>query len=97
MYPPRPGTSRATPPPRVPRTPEIVFQPKVYQGLRRGIDLIANALRPTLGPLPRLVVVERNDRRSSPEILDDGGTIARRIIQVKKAGPMMLAPCFSGI
>ena len=83
MYPRRPGGPGSPPPPPVPRKPKIVFQPQVSHGIMVGVDLIANALRPTLGPLPRLVGIERAVHQSSPEILDDGGTIARRIIQVK--------------
>ncbi len=83
MYPSRPGMPGSPPPRPIPRKAQIVFQPRVYQGLKHGIDLIANALRPTLGPLPRLVGIAKTTRQSSPEILDDGGTIARRIIQVK--------------
>jgi chaperonin GroEL len=55
----------------------------VYHDLKQGIDLIANVLRPTLGPLPRLVAISRITDDKSPELLDDGGLIARRIIQVK--------------
>jgi chaperonin GroEL len=80
MYPNRPGSA---PPRPKPRKPGIVFQPRVYHDLKQGIDLIANLLRPTLGPLPRLVAIARIMGDQSPEFLDDGGTIARRIIQVK--------------
>ncbi len=62
------------------QTPRIVFQPKTAQGLRRGINQIADAVRPTLGPLPRLVAVSRADSDKAPELLDNGGMIARRII-----------------
>ena len=40
--------------------------------------MIVDAIRPTLGPLPRLVVMEGQRRTDLPEFLDDGATIARR-------------------
>jgi chaperonin GroEL len=65
------------------QTPALVFQPKVYKKFQKGIDLLVNAIQPTLGPIPRLVAVESNSRADVPEFLDDGGTIARRVISIK--------------
>lgn len=63
--------------------PGVVFQPETSKGLQRGINAILNAVRPTLGPLPRYVAVEQIANRANlPERLDSGGTIARRIIQL---------------
>ena len=64
------------------RTSRVVFQPDVYRGMQRGIDKIVSAIRPTLGPLARTVAIERSGGRRTPELLDDGGTIARRIIEL---------------
>jgi chaperonin GroEL len=50
---------------------------------------MVNALRPTLGPLPRRVGMENIFRANTPEILDAGGTIARRILQVRPRGEDM--------
>lgn len=69
-----------------PQTPAVVLQPQTYRELQQGINLIAQAIRPTLGPLPRLVMMEAQRREDRPEILDDAATIARRIIQVKPRG-----------
>src|SRR5713226_8536905 len=69
-----------------PRKPAVVQQPQTYTALRIGTNLIAEAVRPTLGPLPRLVVLERLNRAESPEFLDDGATIARRIIEIEPRG-----------
>ncbi len=77
---PRPGKKH--PPPR-PRKPAVVLQPHTYTHLLQGTDRIANAIRPTLGPLPRLVVFEGLRRTDVPEFLDDGATIARRIIEIE--------------
>ncbi len=62
--------------------PHVVFQPQAYEGMQRGINQIVEAIRPTLGPRPRLVAIERFPRSRSPELLDDGGVIARRIIDL---------------
>jgi chaperonin GroEL len=61
------------------RTPRVVFNPAACQGFQRGVNLIADAVRPTLGPLPRMVAVARTALGLRPELLDHGGTIARRI------------------
>lgn len=92
--------SRPTPPgfgsapkPKL-RRPAIVFQPRVYQGLKQGVDQLANVVRLTLGPLPRAVAIERMSRDRSPEILDDSATITRRVIQLPQrtvdVGAMLL-------
>lgn len=38
---------------------------------------------PTLGPSPRLVAIERTIRTKSPEILDDGALILRRVLSLQ--------------
>ncbi|MCL4506304.1 MAG: chaperonin GroEL [Chloroflexi bacterium] len=64
------------------RRPSTEFQPRVHRDLLRGIDLIVNVVRPTIGPFPRYVGMERVSRDRSPELLSDAGTLARRIIQI---------------
>ncbi|MCE7984283.1 MAG: chaperonin GroEL [Caldilinea sp. CFX5] len=64
----------------------IVTQPQVYQDLQQGVDAIMAAIRPTLGPSPRLVALARSKGNEAPEILDDGALIARRIIQITPRG-----------
>ncbi|MDQ5853760.1 MAG: hypothetical protein M3380_17175 [Chloroflexota bacterium] len=59
----------------------VVFQPDVYGGLQKGINQMVDVVRPTLGPYPRIVAVERTGRHEAPELLDNGGVITRRIIQ----------------
>jgi chaperonin GroEL len=64
-------------------SPHVLFQPQVYQGIQRGVNYIVGAIRPTLGPHPRLVVMDSLDYKSTPpEMLDDGGAIARKIIRL---------------
>lgn len=58
----------------------VVFQPRTYRGFQRGANQIVNAVRPTLGPRPRIVAIQRVLDEQMPELLDDGGTIVKRII-----------------
>jgi len=64
------------------RSRRVVFQPATYQGLQQGINQIVDAIRPTLGPRPRIVAIDRILDNKMPEMLDNGGIIARRIIQL---------------
>lgn len=61
------------------RQPRVVFNPAAYRGFQRGVNLIAAAVRPTLGPTPRKVAVARSALSLPPELLDNGATIARRV------------------
>jgi chaperonin GroEL len=77
------------------QTPKVIFNPDVYLGMQKGINRLVDSIRPTLGPIPRLVVVESTlGRDKLPELLDNGGVIARRIIQLadrdEDAGAMLL-------
>lgn len=69
--------------------PTIVFQPQTYYGLQQGINQIAEAIKPTLGPRPRHVAMERIARTQSPELLDKGALIARRITGLSHADAEM--------
>ena len=60
-------------------TERLVFQPDAALSLQRGINLIVDAVRPTLGPIPRTVAVSQALDNKPPELLDKGGLIARRI------------------
>jgi chaperonin GroEL len=69
------------------QAPQVVFQPTVYRGMQRGINQLVEAIRPTLGPLPRAVAIEHSHGRNrTPELLDSGGIIARRIIELPGRG-----------
>ena len=63
------------------RIPRVTFQPTTYQNMQRGIDQVVGALRPTLGPLPRIVAMEARYGKA-PELLDNGGIIVRRILEL---------------
>lgn len=62
--------------------PGVVFQPHSHQGLQRGINQLVDAVRPTLGPCSRAVVVEHTLRTNAPEFLHSAGVISRRIVQL---------------
>lgn len=64
--------------------PGLVFQPEATLGVQRGVNLLIDAIRPTLGPLPRTVCIERLASEKPPELLDSGGVIARRVIQLPR-------------
>jgi len=57
----------------------LVFQPDASRSLQRGINLIVDAIRPTLGPIARTVAVSQALDNKPPDLLDKGGLIARRI------------------
>jgi hypothetical protein len=63
----------------------IISQPELHRRYQRGIQQMVNAIRPTLGPLARNVGIDRIIGSSMPELLDDGGVIARRIIELARA------------
>lgn len=66
-------------PPYPPTPRPVVFQPATSRGLGRGIEQLVAAIRPTLGPRPRLVTVASALGGKPPELLDSGGVIARRL------------------
>ena len=76
------------------RTQRIVFLPSSRQKLFAGVDKLADGIRPTLGPNARTVIIEAVRDLSPVEILDDGGTIARRIVSLgdrdENMGAMLL-------
>ena len=81
----RDNTVRRAPVPKPDfRKPRVVFNPVAYRGFQRGVNLIANAVRPTLGPLPRKVAVARTALSLPPEMLDNGALIARRIQELPR-------------
>ncbi len=61
------------------RREPLIFQPEASLSLQRGINLIVDTIRPTLGPIPRTVAVSQALENKPPELLDKGGLIARRI------------------
>ncbi len=60
----------------------VLHQPQTRDAIKAGIDTLAGAVIPTLGPLTGAVALDDATRKGSPELLDDGGVIARRILQL---------------
>lgn len=74
---------------------ETVFPPRSQRALLRGVDTLVEAIRPTLGPLPRAVAVAPLPGSRRPiELLDDGGLVARRMVALpdrdEDAGAMLV-------
>jgi chaperonin GroEL len=71
----------------------VVFAPAVSSGVRGGIQQLAAAILPTLGPSARPVAIARDDGKP-PDLLDDGAAIARRILSLgnrtEDVGAMLL-------
>lgn len=55
----------------------IIFNEEARQALKRGVDKLANAVKVTLGPKGRNVVIEQG--YGSPTITKDGVTVAKEI------------------
>ena len=56
---------------------KIIFDEDARKGLLRGIDAVADAVKVTLGPKGRNVILEK--KFGSPQIVNDGVTIAKEI------------------
>jgi len=56
---------------------QIIFDEQARSALKRGVDMLANAVKVTLGPKGRNVVLGKGF--GSPEITNDGVTIAKEI------------------
>ena len=54
---------------------EILFNEEARRALGRGVDQLANAVKVTLGPKGRNVVLDK--KFGSPTITNDGDTIPR--------------------
>ncbi|NCA13059.1 MAG: molecular chaperone GroEL, partial [Proteobacteria bacterium] len=61
---------------------DVLLKPRARVAMARGVDLMANVLRVTLGPQARAVVMAPVITTRAPELLTDAGTIARRIIEL---------------
>lgn len=64
------------------RVPSVVHQPRSARKLQRGINQLSALIRPTMGPCARNVAVDSANGRRAPELLQDGGLIARRMLQL---------------
>ena len=56
---------------------QLAFQEEARRSMERGMDILANAVRITLGPKGRNVVLEK--KWGAPTITNDGVSIAKEI------------------
>ncbi len=56
---------------------QIIFDEEARRSLKAGVDILADALRVTLGPRGRKVVIDK--KYGAPLVVDDGVTIAKEI------------------
>ena len=56
---------------------EIFFDTESRENLKKGVDTLANAVKVTLGPKGRNVVLEK--KWGAPTITNDGVTIAKEV------------------
>lgn len=56
---------------------DIVFNTEAREGLKAGVDALANAVKVTLGPKGRNVVIDK--KFGAPQITKDGVTVAKEI------------------
>ena len=55
----------------------IVFDEEARKSLLKGIDAVADAVKVTLGPKGRNVILEK--KYGAPQIVNDGVTIAKKL------------------
>ncbi|MCH8161294.1 MAG: chaperonin GroEL, partial [Chloroflexi bacterium] len=56
---------------------QIIFDEEARRSLREGVDQLANALKVTLGPRGRKVILDK--KFGAPAVVDDGVSIAKEI------------------
>jgi chaperonin GroEL (HSP60 family) len=56
---------------------EIKFDIEARDGLKRGVDALANAVKVTLGPKGRNVIISKSF--GAPQVTKDGVTVAKEI------------------
>ena len=54
---------------------DIIYNLEAREGLRKGVDALSNAVKVTLGPKGRNVIIDKSF--GSPAITKDGVTVAK--------------------
>ena len=54
---------------------EILYNWEAREGLKKGVDALANAVKVTLGPKGRNVIIDK--KFGAPQITKDGVTVAK--------------------
>ena len=70
---------------------DIAYDTEARAALKRGVDKLANAVRVTLGPKGRNVVIER--KFGAPTVTKDGVTVAKEVEledQLENVGAQMV-------
>ncbi len=70
---------------------DILFENEAREGLKKGVDALADAVKVTLGPKGRNVIIEKSF--GAPQVTKDGVTVAKEIDltdKVKNMGAQML-------
>ena len=62
---------------------KIIFDTDARESLLKGVNEVANAVKVTLGPKGRNVIIGK--KYGSPQIVNDGVTIAKEIEQIGRA------------
>ena len=73
---------------------DVIFSTDARDRMLRGIDTLANAVRVTLGPKGRNVILDKS--YGAPRITKDGVTVAKEIELEDKfeiMGAQMVRPC----
>lgn len=73
---------------------EIKFNIKAREELKAGVDALADAVKVTLGPKGRNVIIEK--KFDAPHITKDGVTVAREIELEDAFQNMGLSACKGG-
>ena len=63
---------------------EILFNIDARDQLKKGIDTLANAVKVTLGPKGRNVIIEK--KFGAPHITKDGVTVAKEVERCQGSG-----------
>ena len=59
------------------RAPEVLFDQAAREALRRGVQKVASAVRPTLGPRGRTVVIDKS--WGAPTVTKDGVSVCEEV------------------
>ena len=62
---------------------EIKFDVEAREMLKQGVDQLANAVKVTLGPKGRNVIIEK--KFGAPQITKDGVTVAKASVGLNRA------------
>ena len=63
---------------------EIKFEIKAREELKKGVDALADAVKVTLGPKGRNVIIEK--KFGAPHITKDGVSVAREVGSLPEQG-----------